>query len=438
MSAHPADNRSAGADSPRLLAAHRAAQGLYRHHLITSDGPRRYLTDRGLGVLTRSDLPWSPGVDAPWHLGYAPPGWTTLVEHLTRLGFTPDELVAAGLATAARRGDVVDTFRDRIIFPIHNPVGDPIAFIGRAAPAARPDTPKYLNTPDTAIYHKGQTLYGLGEQRDRIAGEWAPVIVEGPIDVLAVWLAHPDSIGLGRIALAPCGTSLTSHHATTMAALPGSARHGITTAFDNDPAGRAATERVWRILPINTEIDLRAATLPDGADPGDLISTPDNAARLRASLSHQARPLVEAVIDIRLDRLTARHPFLLDHVEGRIGAARTLATLLTDLPPEQIVRLSSYIAARIGAGIDIVADAVIDNLEAPRPATPPTPAPPTATDRAPPAPTSASQAADADTAATMPPRRGRAFPLPGTRSGATPSASSHSVPGVTSRRRRPR
>jgi hypothetical protein len=58
-------------------------------------------------------------------------------------------------------------------------------------PHRRPVTPKYLNTPDTAIYHKG-TLYGLDEQRDRIAAEWAPVIVEGPVDVLAVWLAHPD------------------------------------------------------------------------------------------------------------------------------------------------------------------------------------------------------------------------------------------------------
>src|SRR5258705_12537060 len=85
-------------DPARLIAAHRDARGFYRNHLIRADGPRRYLTGRGLGLLTRPDLPWAPGVEGPWHLGYAPPGWTNLVGPLTRLGSTPNQFIAAGLA----------------------------------------------------------------------------------------------------------------------------------------------------------------------------------------------------------------------------------------------------------------------------------------------------------------------------------------------------
>ncbi|MDT5026708.1 MAG: primase [Micromonosporaceae bacterium] len=415
-----------GVDPTRLVAAHRDARGFYRHQLVNADGPRRYLTDRGLGPLTRPDLPWAPGVDSPWHLGYALPGWTNLVDHLTALGYTPSEQIAAGLATRTRTGGLIDKFRDRIMFPIHHHDGAPVAFIGRAAPTAT-DVPKYLNTADTVIYHKGQILYGLGEQRDRAQTGWAPVIVEGPIDVLAIWLAHPQHAGIGRIGVAACGTSLTEHQTATICALPGATRRGVTTAFDEDPAGRKATERAWQLLPIGHGVDLFAAALPGGADPGDLIVSPDQAAVLRAALSHQARPLVQAVIDIRLDRLTGRHPDLLHHIEGRITAARALADLLTDLPAGQILTLATYIAERTGTGIDTVANAVITNLErAPGKPVPPTPAQP-AKDPPP-------RPGEPDAGPAGPrPRRGRSFPPPGTRS--TRPTQSHPVPGITRPRR---
>jgi DNA primase len=145
------------------------------------------------------------------------------------------------------------------MFPIHNQDGHPIAFLGRAAPTAGPDVPKYLNNPDTIAYHKGQTLYGQGEQSDRIAAGAAPTLVEGPVDVLAVWLAHPDA---SRIAVAACGTGLTAHHATAVAAMPGAHRHGVTTALDNDDAGRKATQRAWQLLSTHPGLNLYAATLP--------------------------------------------------------------------------------------------------------------------------------------------------------------------------------
>jgi DNA primase len=247
--------------------------------------------------------------------------------------------------------------------------------------------------------------------------------VEGPVDVLAVWLAHPQHAAGGRAAVAACGTSVTDHHAATICALPGATRHGVTVAFDDDPAGRKATERAWQLLPVH-DVDLHAATLPPGADPGALIATADNAAVLRDALNHRSRPLVQAVIDLRLDRLTERHPNLLTYIEGRINAARALATFLTDLPAGQILTLATYIADRTGAGIDTVASAVIANIGA-------------APGR--PVPRSAAQAvkgpsalpADPDARPAGPrPRRGRSFPPPNTRS-TRPTQPAHPVPGVT-------
>jgi DNA primase len=339
----------------RLGQAHELARTFYRDQLTHADGPRRYLRSRGLDVFT-------VGADRPWYLGYAPPDWTALVDHLTAAGYTRDELLAAGLVTRTRTGRLVDLFRDRIMFPIHHPDGHPIGFIGRAAPGASDDTPKYLNTPDTPIYHKGQTLYGLGEQAEHLAGA-ALILVEGPVDVLAVALAHPDG---QRVGLAACGTSLTPHHADIIAALPGARRHAVTVALDNDEAGRAATVRAWELLAPHRALELTAATLPDSSDPADLLTGSHGATALQAALT-DTRPLARAVIDIRLDGLMARHPDLLRWPESRITAARTLAATIADLPPDQVVALSEHIADRTQTSLATVAEAVIDHLERPPP-----------------------------------------------------------------------
>jgi DNA primase len=340
----------------RLVRAHELARAFYRDHLSHADGPRRYLSSRGVGVFTA-------GADRPWYLGYAPPGWTTLVDHLAATGYTDDELMAAGLATRSRTGRLVDLFRDRIMFPIHDPDGYPIGFIGRGAPGAGDDTPRYLNTPDTPIYHKGQILYGVGEQAEHLAAGAAPVLVEGPVDVLAVALAHTDG---QRVGIAACGTSLTPQHADAIAALPGARRRAVIVALDNDDAGRAATVRAWELLAAHRGFDLTAATLPDGCDPADVLGRSHGAAALQAALC-DTRPLARAVIDIRLDGLMARHPDLLRWPESRITAARTLAASIADLPPDQVLALSRHIADRTQTSLSTVADAVIDHLERPPP-----------------------------------------------------------------------
>src|SRR5439155_15521947 len=127
------------------------------------------------------------------------------------------------------RGRTVDMFHDRIVFPIADLLGHPIAFVGRIWPGGGPAAPKYLNSPDTAIYTKGQHLFGLHQQRDRVAAGWAPVLVEGPTDAVAVWLAYPRMGWDGLVAAAPCGTTVTPDQVRTLVAVPG-ARRGVTVA----------------------------------------------------------------------------------------------------------------------------------------------------------------------------------------------------------------
>jgi DNA primase len=334
----------------RLVAAHRAARAFYREQLLDAYGPRRYLIERGLGpLIDRAE---------PWWLGYAP-GWTCLVDHLALEGFAPEELLAGGLAVPGRRGGIVDAFRDRVMFPIHGPTGDAIAFIGRAAPGAK--VPKYFNTRQTPIYRKSETLYGLGEQAERFAAGWTPVLVEGPIDVLAVYLALPDGAALGCGAVSACGTGLSRQHVAAITTLPGAAARRLLVAYDNDVGGQAATERAWRLLP--RALELRAAGLPSGQDPGDFLAQPEGLRALRHALTDNARPLAEFVIDIRLDRLLERRPDVLSHVEGQLGIIRHLASLLIELPPEQILALTRHIARRTRADTQVVADAVLDELQ---------------------------------------------------------------------------
>jgi DNA primase catalytic core len=346
------------ADPARLVAAHREAVGFYRHHLLTADHARLYLARRGFAALALPDLPWHPGVDKAWQVGYAPAGWRHLTNHLTRLGYSVDELAAAGLARQAPYGRVYDSFRDRIMFPIRSADGDPVGFTGRTL-QPDPRVPKYLNTPNTVIFHKGRIMYGAAEQADRLTAGAAPVLVEGPFDVIATWLAHPDRSGLPRAALAACGTNLSPHHVAAIIALPGARQHGITACYDPDPAGIAATERAWHLLHSNRDIPLRAAVLPEGCDPADLANQPGGLTALREGFTHRARPLLEAVIDHRLTDFIHRNADRPDSAELRVAAVHTVADLLTHVPPEHARRVVEHVATLTATSAEVVISAVI-------------------------------------------------------------------------------
>src|SRR6478609_2510856 len=139
----------------------------------------------------------------PWTVGYAPAGWRVLTAYLRSLGYGDAAIQAAGLARRTRRGALVDFFRDRAMFGVRWPDGTVAGFTGRARPGGGQSRPVYLNSRTTGLYHKGSLLFGLHEGRRALAAGARPVLVEGPLDAIAVSAAGPYA------GVSPCGTALT-------------------------------------------------------------------------------------------------------------------------------------------------------------------------------------------------------------------------------------
>lgn len=228
-----------------------------------------------------------PAAVAGYELGYAPPGWTALVDHLRGRGYDDGQLLAAGVAMTARRGGVVDRFRDRLMFPVRDPAGERvIAFLGRAITEGE-GVPKYLNSPETVLYRKGEVLYGVGAAptRHALAAGARPVLVKGALDAIAVTAA-----GGGRYAGgAPSGTALTAAQVDLLDRHSGPlAQRGVTVAFDADPAGRQAALRAYPLLRAAGAWPT-AAALPAGHDPASLTQHSGPTA-LREALDAAGRP----------------------------------------------------------------------------------------------------------------------------------------------------
>jgi DNA primase len=303
-------------DTDKLYAVAAAAAEVF------TSPPRRaaalsYLRQRGI----------DPAALSPhWQLGYAPPGWTRLVDTLAGQ-FGEQSLLDAGLAKRSSRGALIDVFRDRVIFPIHDVDGRVAGFVGRDL-SGHPDTPKYLNTAQNPIFHKGSLLYGLREGRATNPAASQPVVVEGPLDVLAIAARrHPD-----LLPVAASGTAFTDTHARLAAAA--AAERQAVVAMDADPAGRFAATLVGERLR-RAGVDVHVAMLPAGTDPADYLARSTGAVE---SFTHQqALPLLA----LHVEQAVAAQGDRMRWVEGRLAAARSIATYLATYPP-------AHAAAQIG------------------------------------------------------------------------------------------
>ncbi|BDU69310.1 DNA primase [Geothrix oryzae] len=225
----------------RMRSALEAAQSFYERQLERSEAARAYLRRRGYE---------GPFV-AEAGFGVAPDGWDALVTHLRGLDFSGELLEQAGLASRSERGTQIDFLRNRLTLPIHDARGRIVAFGGRIMGEGQP---KYLNTRDTALFHKGETLFGF--HRAKGAMKDGALVVEGYFDVLQL---HQHGL---HQAVAPLGTALTEEHLKAL----GRFTRRVILCFDGDAAGRRAMEKSLRMaLPLGFEV--RLLELPQGEDP---------------------------------------------------------------------------------------------------------------------------------------------------------------------------
>jgi DNA primase len=261
----------------RLREALEGAIAWYREVLLQAhqaERARAYLEERGLSAETLERFA----------IGYAPNTWDALTRRLIGRGFSNEELIGAGLASASNRGGVIDKFRGRIIIPIRDASGRAVGLGGRIMPGA--EGPKYLNSPAGPLFDKSRTLFGIDLAKNAIRREKLAVIVEGYTDVMA---AH--QAGFANV-VASLGTALTSGQielATRYA-------DGVALAYDVDLAGEAATQRglLEELGPDQSVSRVRVVRIPAGKDPDELIRTDPDAWRRAVA---EAKPVIEYFID---------------------------------------------------------------------------------------------------------------------------------------------
>lgn len=309
----PEDERLGG-ERERLLRVVAEAAAFFRSQLAGPDGltARRYLADRGVDAAAAETF----------RLGYAPAGWDGLLRALRGRGFDAAAAEQAGLAVArsgAGGTGHYDALRHRLIFPIHDLQGRPVAFGGRALDEA---TPKYLNTRETALFVKGRTLYALDAARAAIRAAGEAVVVEGYMDALT---CHQFGI---TNAVASLGTALTQDQALLLKRFAARA----VLVYDADASGMDAAERGLGIFE-QVELPVRVAVLPGRADPDELL-------RARGAEAFR-RTLAEAqsVFDYRFAMAASRHDG--STVEGKVGIVDEVSQLIIIAPNP--VRQSEYV-----------------------------------------------------------------------------------------------
>jgi DNA primase len=291
-----------------LTAAMEKAVDFYHRQLLAgaaSGAARRYL---------REQRGYDSEVVRRFQLGWAPDQWDALARAL-RL---PDDVLKdTGLGYVSDRGRKRDSFRARLMFPIFDAGGRPIAFGGRILPDSGIEGPKYKNSPESPIYSKNRVLYGLNWAKAGIVEAGEVVVCEGYTDVIGMFLA-----GVPR-AVATCGTALAEGH---FRLLKNFARR-VVLAYDADAAGQAAAEKFheWER---EYEMDIAVAALPAGADPGDVAR--DDPDALRTAVQN-ALPFMGFRVERALERRDLGTP------EGRARAAEEALAVVAE-HPNQLVR----------------------------------------------------------------------------------------------------
>ncbi len=291
-----------------LLAINKEASDFFVSQLASDEGAvaRDFLISRGFDLASI----------AQFGVGYAPKGWQNLSQHLTGKGYKVEDQALVGLLSKGDKG-YYDRFRGRVLWPIRDQNSQVVGFGARKL-YEEDQGPKYLNTPETPIYHKSTVLYGLDLARREIAQKRELVVVEGYTDVMACHLAGV------KTAVATCGTAFGEDHIKLINRLLGQSVEpaSVIFTFDPDAAGEKAALKVYGDANKFNALTF-VATGPNGLDPSDLRQQQGDDAILE--MLKQKKPIFEFVIQHRIAQ------YSLTDVASRVAAARAAAPIIADI-----------------------------------------------------------------------------------------------------------
>lgn len=307
---------AAATERQRLVTANEQAMQFFQaalRHEEVGKVARQYIAARHINA----------EMVAAFGLGYAPDAWDKLAQAAAKKGWPVAELELAGLLAKRDGGGYYDKLRHRIIFPILDSLGRPIAFGGRRV--REEDEPKYLNSPETALFNKSATLYGLHRAKKPIIDSRTAIIVEGYTDVIAC-----HQMGF-RNVVATLGTALTSRHVQELRRYA----EKVVLVFDADDAGQKAADRALEIF-LAEEMDVAIAVLGSGKDAGELLGREDGPQQWRAA------------VDAATDALTYQFNRVSRQFEGTTtvtGRQRVIEAYLRSLISAGLARQSPVRAA---------------------------------------------------------------------------------------------
>jgi DNA primase len=304
----------------QLFDLYEFATSFYHRCLTQSpraENARNYLQKRELG----------DEVVKKFSLGWAPDGWDSLLSAATKKGFSNDVLLRAGLTKKSAEGRLYDAFRNRIMFPIWGISGKVIAFGGRALGE---DQPKYINSPETPIYQKGQILYNLHRAKKNVADDNAVIVVEGYTDVIRLVMGGVENV------VASSGTAFTQAQARLIKRYA----NDVTLVFDPDSAGEAAAQRGIEVL-LAEDLGIKVALLPVGKDPDAFVREQGPDAFIKAVGG------AKNFIEFHTEKAAATAGA--SQLESKIATANMLASLVGKIPNpirrEEYLRL---VGSRLG------------------------------------------------------------------------------------------
>jgi DNA primase len=318
----------------RLLRLHfEAADWFHRNLLRTKAGEiaRDYMRGRQLNI----------DIARQWRIGYAPNSWNAFRSWAIQVGFSKEELVLSGLVKLRDEGnprsDVYDRFRDRLMFPITNELGEVVAFSGRVLqPKAAGG--KYINSPESPLFSKGNLLFGLEKSKRAIAQSRQAVVLEGQVDLIVTFAAGIENV------VAPLGTALTERHASLLRRFATE----VILFFDADAAGERAAERAIEVL-YAAGLQVRLGKLPSGEDPDSLVRK-EGAEQFRLRIN-QAKDFLEH----ELERSATRDQSVAQRVESAHRIARFIGLISEPVLRDTTI---SRVMARLSLSREAVEQAI--------------------------------------------------------------------------------